>query len=386
MTIRHPARPLFAALAIALTAACSQTPSAAFDHLRSGDKSFADGKYGDALVAYNHARDLAPHDPTVQRALMRARVFIMADTPARLGTDALDDVRYEAQHLLEVDAANAGTYLTALANVALRRGEPTEARAKLDEALRRDPNCAPAHTALGAMLAATKDGRAQAKVELEAALRTRPRSQRALSELGWIKLDEGDLPGAVEKLEAALREGDDYAVRMALGNARLSQDKPAEAAPHFQRALEQSPKSADAAGALGQALLDAGRPEDAERALRAALALRADQTVAIALGYALARQKKPAAALGVFEQVLAEDHAAALALYGAGTAGQDLGQSEKAIAHYKKLLAIPPEGPKRAALTAMQHDAEARLKTLEAALPAATTSPSAAPAAGAPRR
>ena len=364
-------RPLVAraalALALAFAACAPPTPELALEHARRGDKALAAGRYGEALTAFQHAREMAPQDSGIQRGLMCARAHVMADTPARVGGDALDDLRYEAELLLDTDKARAAVYLTALANIAGRRGDVADAQAKLDEALRIDPGSALAHTAKGSLLAARRETRPQAKAELESAIKARPESHAALLGLGQLKLEDGDLPGAIDKLEAALRLGDDPGARMALGNARMRQDKPADAIEHFQRAAQLDPKSADALGALGQALLAAGRVEDAERPLRAAMQLRPDGGTAIALGYALARQRKPGQALEIFTRVLADDPGAALALHGAGMAQQDLGKVDEAAAYYRRLLAVPADGGRNAMLAEARKDAEARLRAMEAA-------------------
>jgi tetratricopeptide (TPR) repeat protein len=367
-----------------LLGACGSPDPAAgpvAEHLTRGDAALAAGRYGRALAAYTHARDLAPHDPAVQRALMTARAHTFAESPMQLGAEGVEDARYEAELLLDTDKPRAAVYLTALGNVLARQGDVEGARGKYEEALKADAGSALAHTALASLVMNRKDGVAKAKEELEAALRTRPEHAPALLALGQIKLAEGDLPGAVEKLSAALRVNDDFAVRMALGSARVEQQKPAEALEHFQRAAQLDPRSADALGALGQALLSTGRAEEAERALRASDQLRRDEATEIALGYALARQKKPEQALITFTQVLLQDPTSAPALHGAATASEALGKTEQAIELYRRVFSLPAEGPSKAFIADLRKDALARLKALTT--PAAG---SGAPAAGpAPR-
>lgn len=383
--LRALSRPRAAVIAIALAiAACAPpTPELAQEHARRGEKALADGRYNEALTAFQHAREMAPHDSTIQRGLMRARAHVMADSPSRVGNDALDDLRYEAQVLVETDKPRAAVYLTALANIAVRRGDLTEAQAKLDEALRIEAGSAIAHTARGTLLALRRETRAQAKAELEVAIKLRPDSMPALIGLAQLKLQDGDAAGAIDKLETALRTGEDFGARMALGNARMQQDKPGDALEQFQRAAQLEPKNAEALGALGQTLLAVGRVEEAERPLRASLSLRRDSGIEIALGYALSRQKKFAAALDVFMHALNDDPGAVLAFHGAGVAAQELGKIDQAVAMYRQLLRVPADG-RNSALTASQKDADARLRAIEgAAAAAASASPSAAPAAGA---
>ncbi len=369
------------ALLASLAWACSAPPEDAFAHLRRGDAALAEGRYAQALAAYGHARELAPTDASVQRAMMRARVHLVAEDAARIAPDAFEDARYEAGVLLESDKPRAHVYLTALGNVLLRQGDVEGAKVKFAEALAADASSPLAHTALALVLMSRKEGAAQAKAELELALKARPGHPKALIALGQLLLAEGDATGASARLEEALRAGDDFGARMALGNARSQQQKPAEAAEQFQRAAQLDPKSAEALGALGQALLGAGRPEDAERALRASAQLRPDTGTATALGFALAQQKRTDQALGIFAQVLAEDAGAASALYGAGMASEVLGKNDQALDYYRRLLGLGSRGKDRQ-LVDLQREAQGRVTALTASTAAgAWAAPSARPAA-----
>jgi len=372
-----------ALLAIALAGGCDREPDLLAEHLRRGDKALAEARWSEAVIAYRHAYDLAPHDARVQRGTMRARVHLMAESPGKIAAEAVDDVRYEAQVLLDQDKGQEVFYLTAIANVLARHGDVEGARAKLAEALKADPSSPVALASRGTLLLGTKDGRGEAREAFEAALKAKPDCVAALVGLAQIKLADGDAAGAAERLEVALRQGEDYGVRLSLGNARLSQQRAAEAAEHFRRAAELDPRSADAASLLGQALLAAGQPDAAERALRAALQLRADEASQTALGFALLRQKKAEQALAVFRGLLADDATLASAVFGAASASDELGRSAQALEGYKRLLSLPVEGRQKGLLTDLRPDAERRVAELQAALAAAA--PSAAPDAGAPR-
>lgn len=344
------------------------------DHLKRGDAALAEGRYAAALAAYGHARELAPTDPEVQRAMMRARLHLIAESAGRLSLDAIEDARYEAELLRDTDPSRAHVYLTALANVKVRQGDTEGAKLLLAEALKADPTSWLAHMALGKALMVRKEDAPKAKAELEAALKAKPDAVGALTALGQIKLAEGDTAGAVDKLEAALRSGDDYEVRMALGRARMQEDKPGDAAPHFQRAAQLDPKSADALLALGQALLNMGRAEDAERALRSSIAIRPDAEGTLSLGFALARQKKLDPALALFNQSLTQDPSSARALYGAGAASQELGRREQALDFYRRLMDLPASGPEGRMVSEMQRDARSRIEALSPT-PDASASP-----------
>lgn len=371
-------------LCLALIAACHQTPEQAADHVRRGDAALAAGRIGQAMVAYGLARELAPQDPLVQRALLRARVYMMASTPERVPPEGIEETRYAAQLLLETEKGKEAIYLTAQGNLLARQRDVEGAKAKFAEALKADPNSVVAHTAFAQVLMSSKEGLAKAKTELDVALKAKPDHQPALLALGQIKLAEGDLPAAAERLEAALAQQDDFPVRMSLGTVRVQQQKPADAVPHFQRAAQLDPKSPDALRSLGQALLSTGNADEAERALRAAAQMRADANTLIALGFALDRLKKPDQALGVFEQILAQEPGAAPALFGAGAASEGLGRNDKALAYYERLAAVKAEGNQKQMIVDLQKDAQARVTAIRAAAPAPTGSASAgAPNAGA---
>lgn len=367
-------------LCAAMLWACNRTPELAREHLAQGDAALEAGRYPQALAAYGHARELAPTDADVQRALMRARVHLIAESAARIAPEAIDDARYEAELLLDTDKPRAAVYLTAVGNILARQGDAEGAKTKFAEALAIDPTSPLAHTALGFVLMSRKEDAARAKSEFQLALKVKPADAGALLGLGQIKLAEGDIAGAAEHLEAALRITESFDARLALGSARAKQQKNGDAILHLQRAVELDPKSAEAMGSLGQALLGAGKLEDAERALRTAMQMRPAPETKNALGFALVRQKKAAAALDVFRGVLADDAASAPALLGAGVASEELGPKEQALAYYQKLLALPPSGPDGRLVADLQRQAQSRVAALSAAAPAASTLASAAPA------
>ncbi|MFT3775467.1 MAG: hypothetical protein QM820_59730 [Minicystis sp.] len=130
------------AVALSLFMGCDRDGDLLAAHLGQGDKAFAEGRYTEALTAYRHAYDLAPHDPRVQRGTMRARVAVMAETPGRITAESLEDVRYEAQLLLAQDKGREAVALTALANVLARKGDVEGAKAKLAEALKLESDIA----------------------------------------------------------------------------------------------------------------------------------------------------------------------------------------------------------------------------------------------------
>lgn len=370
---------LLIALSSSLPIGCDKPSDLVGEHLRRGDAALAEGRYAQALSAYHHAHEIAPHDAQVQRATMRARVHLMAEQPSRVGPDALDDVAYEATWLLEADPSRAAICQTALANIQLHRGDIEGAKAKLVEAIKTDAHSVAAHTALGNLYLNESGGIETAKIEFDLALREKPNALGALVGYGRAKLAEGDLPGAIDKLEAALRQDDDREARLALGTARLRQGKHAEAAKELRRVLLTDARQPDALSGLGQALLGLGQLEEAETMLRAAMQAREDQATAIALGFTLVRLNKPDQALPIFHKVLATNENVVPAWYGSGLAQEKLGRTNEALENYRHVLTAVATGPQKDVVAELQKEAKART---EALTPAPVGSAAASPAPG----
>lgn len=90
---------------------------------------------------------------------------------------------------------------------------------------------------------------------------------------GLALLDLGRVDEAIARLETAVKLGPAHAdAQLALGNAYMRAGRTAEAAARFTASLELKP-AADAHHNLAVALAALGRPADAERELRAAVAL-----------------------------------------------------------------------------------------------------------------
>jgi tetratricopeptide (TPR) repeat protein len=90
---------------------------------------------------------------------------------------------------------------------------------------------------------------------------------------GLALLDLGRVDEAIPRLQTAVKLGPTHAdAHLALGNAMMRAQRPAEASVHFQASLELKP-AADAHHNLAVALVALGRTTEAEKELRAALAL-----------------------------------------------------------------------------------------------------------------
>lgn len=365
-------------LAALLVVGCNGPSDVVNDHLRRGDLALSQEQYAKALSAYGHAHDLAPTDARVQRAQMRGRVYLMANQPTHVAPEALDDVLYEATTLRELEPNIESVCLTAWGNVLARRGDITGAKAKFQEAIKAEEQSPLPHIALGMVSLNEPGGLASAKIEFELALQRKPDAANALVGLGQVKLAEGDVAGAIDKLEAAGQRQDDFQVHLALGTARLRVGKHADAAKALRRALAFDPKNPDAQSALGQALLALGQLEEAEGMLSAAMQSRPDTATAIALGFTLIKLGQAERALALFGPILAKDPLSAPALFGAALANEKLGRIPEALVLYRRVLSLPAEGPQKGAVLDLQKDARNRIAALTPE-PAANSSASTPP-------
>jgi tetratricopeptide (TPR) repeat protein len=113
----------------------------------------------------------------------------------------------------------------------------------------------------------------------------------------------------------------------------------------FERATAAEPASPVLHLNLGVALLDAGRPAEAARALQAAVRLAPRfPNAQAALGLALRRLGRPTEATGHFLAALADQPDHPQALFGAAEALRELGRPEQARGYYQRFLAVAPPG------------------------------------------
>lgn len=342
--------------------------SPAITHIARGDRALAEGRYTEAIIAYGRAQRIEPKSSAADLGLTRARVHAVADDVTRLRDQPEDELRHDTSFLLERDPRSTAASHVALGHLAARRGDPAAAKSHYDRALQSDAASPLAQTALGNTYLDEKDGAAKASSAFEAALKSRPGHVGALLGLARIALAKGDAEQAVRHLNAALAARDDYSAHLLLGNLKIRQKNLTDGLAHLERAVKLEPQSAEALRSLGQALLAADRSADAERPLRAAVQISDDLEAATALGFSLSRQRKQAAALDVFMQVLARAPESPLALFGAGVAFEELGKRDEAANAYKKLLGLKaPPGRETPGLEQVQEDAKQRLAALEGA-------------------
>jgi len=154
----------------------------------------------------------------------------------------------------------------------LRHEDFPAAEANFRQLLAGNPADAEVHAALGAVLAAMARD-AEAQRELEAALALDPKNFDALYNLGSIEADRENSARAIDLLEQALKQKDDFDARQLLAAVYAQSGQLADALREFQAAQELRPNDAGSHLALARVYAQMGEIPKAIREQRAALAI-----------------------------------------------------------------------------------------------------------------
>jgi tetratricopeptide (TPR) repeat protein len=302
------------------------------------------------------------------------------------------DLAYALQHLAHPRLEEAARFYTAarallpssaapvinLGHALLGRGQPDEALACFQEAIRLEPDDVVAHNNLGVAL--RRKGRldeaitsyrealrlkpdyAEARSNLARALRDKGLLDEAIAEyrkvvrlkpgdaeahasLGLALRPKGRLDEAIAEYREALRLKPDYAeAHVNLGNALRDQGKLDEAIAEHREALRHKPDLAEAHKNLGVALRDKGRLDEAIAEHREAIRLKPDYVEARSnLGLALLERGRPDEAIAALREAvrLKPDHAEAHSNLGAILAMR--GRPDEAIAALREALRLKPD-------------------------------------------
>lgn len=197
-------------------------------------------------------------------------------------------------------------YLVEEAEVAARGGRHDESLDLLLEAVRLRPDMAPARAALGFEL--SRRGRAEEALEhLGQAVRLQPRWADVRYQFGLLLHGVGRNDDAIRAMDEALAINPSYVVaRIALANLLFESNRPAEAAPHFERVLEEGMDTPFLAGRFGYALHAAGHRNRAEELFLNAIAKDRNRPELLALyGQFLAETDRRLEARTVWDRALA---------------------------------------------------------------------------------
>ncbi|HET7930228.1 MAG TPA: tetratricopeptide repeat protein [Rhodanobacteraceae bacterium] len=185
---------------------------------------------------------------------------------------------------------------------------------------------------------------AEARAALEDALRRDPANTDAMSNLASAMLAAGDAAGAVAMLEQAvqIRPGD-AALQNNLGNALRAAGDDARAHERYLAALALAPEHIGAICNLAAAELSLGMLADAEARLRAAIATQPHPQALLLLGHVLHRAQRYAEAQAAYEQGAPLAPEIAQFPYHAGLMADEQHHYGEAVRFYQRALQLDPK-------------------------------------------
>ncbi|HEY2841011.1 MAG TPA: tetratricopeptide repeat protein [Pirellulales bacterium] len=228
----------------------------------------------------------------------------------------------------------------------LNQGRAEEALQQLKMALKIDPSdAAHIHAVMGkAHLLAKRP--AEAKRQLEEALRLQPDFPEARGNLGHVLLHEyNDIAGATPYLEESLRKRpDSLEIRHDLALVLINTGRSAEAIDWLEPVVRLKPESSEAHRDMGLALGNVGRAPEAISQFEEALRLNPHSALIHQyLGMALINVGKNQSAIEQLERSLELDPRLADAHYYLGFAHFNAGRPRDAISEFEKALALQPD-------------------------------------------
>jgi tetratricopeptide (TPR) repeat protein len=119
----------------------------------------------------------------------------------------------------------------------------------------------------------------EAAIEWQEALKMAPENRKIRLSLAWAQFRSRDYDGAMMTVKTLLAGAGIAEVDFLYGASLLNLQRPAEALPYLKNALARDPKFLPARAAMGQALLQTGRAEDAIPQLRQALTVDQDGSI-----------------------------------------------------------------------------------------------------------
>ena len=209
-----------------------------------------------------------------QQALERDSNDALTRTALAAALDGAGDwkqAKAEYEKALAIDPTDANARFD-LGQLETRHEDFAAAEANFRQLLADNSKDAGAHAALGAVLTATQHD-AEAKQEFETALSLDPKNFDALYNLASIEAGDQNSARAIDLLQQALKQRDDFDVHQLLAAVYAQSGKLADALREFQAAQRLRPKDAQTHLALARVYSEMGEMPSAIREQRAALAL-----------------------------------------------------------------------------------------------------------------
>ena len=293
---------------------------------------------------------------------MRISLGQIAMTRPTLTLEQYGRAAYEAESLLERDPGSAHVYGTVLAIAAFARGENEKAEIAAREIVKKSPDYAGAWLILGDILSAGQRS-TEALEAFEHVSKLDPSNARAVTNLGMLAAQLGDWPKAVEHLTRAISLEDTAGVRATLANAHLALNHPAEALPHFNRAIQLAPREGRYRVSLGEAALKLDLIDDAAQAFRDGAALGAEPGASRGLGAVALKRRDFSAASQAFARVLAMAPNDVPTLFLAAETQEGLASPGEAAKLYARFAQLAEKVPGEAERLILAKDRFARLST-----------------------
>ena len=358
---------LLVACAFALLPGCGDRASrdrasAAAAHAARAEVALAKPDFPRAIAAADLAAAYDPLEPKWRDLVIRARLTSIAVEGPAVPPDRVAELDYEAETLVERDAARAHVYKTARGTLALSRGDDAAAEALFREAVKDKPDWAPALAGLGQVLV-REQKRDEAIAAFEAALKADATNPVALVNLGRLLFDAGQVDKAIETLARAVTVTDAAALRMDLGSALWGRQRVAEAGEQFQKAVALEPRNGEAHRRLAEWLMANGRPDLAEAEYGNASKLGAGPLASFGLATVLVKKGEHAQAARLFESVFQSDPRLVAAAYQAGVEHEQAGDTASARKTLERYVRAAADSQAEREHVA---DAQARLTRLAA--------------------
>jgi tetratricopeptide (TPR) repeat protein len=306
-----------------------------------GDAAFAAGDYSVAVRAYGRARALAPERRDVTAALSRAHVQELAWFPEGLRQADLDEVRLDVAQVEQAFPSDRPTAMAMRGFIAAASGRIPEGEKLYRDALAIDKDNGPAHLGLALLLRRQDSKLADAIAEMKEVVKARPKAPELQAMLGRMQSDQGDYASALASLKAAVDLRQEATTLRDLGQAALATQDTKLAIESLQNATRMDGgRDPTTLSLLAQAFLSANKPDMAEAAARASLAIQENQPTAFRLAMALNMQRKFAESLPILQRMAAGGRDL-LVFQELGTALAGVGRLKDAVDVFTSVVSAP---------------------------------------------